>query len=900
MGNNLTIGATVDVGAINQGMGNVQEITRTAANGIAISFQEASAKTKAAVRRLSDDVKQAAQSVSTESLRVAEATKTQVAAMADLRRAMTIARDANVDAAQSSSLLAAVQQKVAAASAEVAAAKKAEAEAVAAAAEEEALSQNVIVRAFQRAALQVTELTEQIRERAVEAAEESGIAEGGLRGGFAAIGALSGIGLVGGFATHMLDEVAKVNVELEHLHMQTGLSVESLAGLQQMVKEMGGEFEPISTGLIRLNRAFVEAQQGTLSYQQAFADIGLRWQQLKDQSPEERLNAVSAAFKRTSDVGQSAAAAITLFGKGGVALIPVLKEQGEQLEATMKREGELTGITDQTASAARRWTQDTARLSAVFRSALMPVIEHADPVIRSVAVAFETAAASIISVAEAAATAVVALGGGLQSLGTLVLDAIRGDWASLVTDAAAARDRFVNVWKAGLNEVRANFKVVADDAGKIHWNASEGGPEEAPGTDGSFTIPKGKVTAVQRDEEELNAIRVEAGQRGLEIGVDYEIRFWQAKLAAAQKGSQDYREILAKLAPLEAEAAKKKAIKIPTEGGDNIEEAVEAFKAANEQQVRDAEDAARRIVAAYRSGRDEEIRIAQEKYKDLEQDSAFEVRMDQLTAQQRIAMLKDAANQGYQVEMQAVRAKELVDLQDADHYQADLNREVELTREHNRQIVQLNQQAAQQSQQAWEKLWNGMTQQMNRVLLAMLEGHKNLARQLAQVWNGIVETFARNVLKMAEQYLLGLLLQKQGQKSQIEADAKTAAANTYTAVSAIPVVGPFLAPAAAAAAFGAVLAFESFNEGGVVTAGNGMHVPILAKAGERVLTPSQTQNFESLVNNSSSNSRSNTFNLHYNGQVNAFDRNGMRSTLKSHAQDILEIVREGYRNGALA
>jgi hypothetical protein len=890
MGNNLTIGATVDVGAINQGMANVQEITKTAANGIAISFQEASAKTKAAVRGLSDDVKQAAQSVSAESLRVAEATKAQVAAMADLRRAMTIARDANVDAAQSSSLLAAVQQKVAAAAAEMAAAKKAEAAAVAEAAEEEALSQNVIVRAFQKAALEVTELTEVIRERAIEAAEEGGLAEGGLRGGFAALGALSGIGIAGGFAAHFLDETAKVVVELEHLHTQTGLSVQSLAGLQQMVKEMGGEFEPISTGLIRLNRAFVEATDGTRSYQQAFADVGLRWEQLKDQSPEERLNAVAGAFARTSDVGKSAAAAITLFGKGGVALIPVLKEQGDQLEANMKRAGELTGITDQTAAAARRWTQDTARLGAEFRSVLMPVIEHADPVIRSVAVAFEVAAASIISVAEAAATAVVALGSGLKSVGTLVLDAVRGDWAGLVTDAKAAKDQFVDVWKAGLNEVRANFKIVADDAGKIHWNAGGGGPEEAPGGNGSFTIPKTKVTAVQREEAELNAIKVEAGQRGLAIGVDYEIRFWQAKLAAAQKGSADYREILGKLAPLEAEAAKKKAIKIPTEGEDNITEAVEAFKAANDQEVRDAEDAARRIVAAYRSGRDEEIRIAQEKYKDREQDSAFEVRMGQLTAQQRIALLKDAANQEYQVEMQAVRAKELADLQDTDRYQADLNREVELTREHDRQIVQLNQQASQQSQQGWEKLWNGMTQQMNRVLLLMLEGHKNLARQLAQVWNGVVQTFAQNVLKMAEQYLIGLALQKSGQKSQIMADAKTAAANTYTAVSAIPVVGPFLAPPAAAGAFAAVMAFESFNEGGVVTAGNGMHVPILAKAGERVLTPTQTQNFDSLVNTSALTTRaSSTVNM--GGVEQHF--HGAQATPRQMQRGINDAVRRG-------
>jgi len=42
------------------------------------------------------------------------------------------------------------------------------------------------------------------------------------------------------------------------------------------------------------------------------------------------------------------------------------------------------------------------------------------------------------------------------------------------------------------------------------------------------------------------------------------------------------------------------------------------------------------------------------------------------------------------------------------------------------------------------------------------------------------------------------------------------------------------------------------------------------------------------------------FHLHYNGQVNAFDRSGMRSTLKSHAGDILDIVREGWRSGKLA
>ena len=42
--------------------------------------------------------------------------------------------------------------------------------------------------------------------------------------------------------------------------------------------------------------------------------------------------------------------------------------------------------------------------------------------------------------------------------------------------------------------------------------------------------------------------------------------------------------------------------------------------------------------------------------------------------------------------------------------------------------------------------------------------------------NGITQNFIQNVLKMTEQFLIGLAMQKAGQKSQIFADAKTAAA----------------------------------------------------------------------------------------------------------------------------
>jgi hypothetical protein len=109
----LFIGAEVDKGAIDAGLTDVQAITRKAAEGIAISFQECSTKTRAAMRNLSEDVKAAADSVSQESIRVAEATRVQVQAMADVRRATVALKDPQVDAALSAKLLAAAQEKAA-------------------------------------------------------------------------------------------------------------------------------------------------------------------------------------------------------------------------------------------------------------------------------------------------------------------------------------------------------------------------------------------------------------------------------------------------------------------------------------------------------------------------------------------------------------------------------------------------------------------------------------------------------------------------------------------------------------------------------------------------------------------------------------------------------------------
>jgi hypothetical protein len=312
------------------------------------------------------------------------------------------------------------------------------------------------------------------------------------------------------------------------------------------------------------------------------------------------------------------------------------------------------------------------------------------------------------------------------------------------------------------------------------------------------------------------------------------------------------------------------------------------------------EESYKQDIEAARSALDEKMRVAQEDGRFAIQDAQQSVQAKEITKSQEIRLEIAAANQEFQVQQQLIQRKERLDMSSTQAYQRDLNRELEITRQHARQIEVLNRQSAQQSGAAWHDAFAKMQEDMNTVLLTMLQGHQRLAQQLATVWNGIVQNFAKNVLQMTEQFLIGVLMQKAGQKSVIMGDAKTAAANTYASVSAIPVVGPFLAPPAAAVAFAAVLAFDSFDKGGMVTQGGGMHIPVLAKAGERVLSTSQTDNFHSLVNNSSRGGNTVNNHLHYEPTIHAQDRNGFRNQLRGHSDDIADLMRGVLRPEAFS
>ena len=917
----LRIGATVDKTGVEAGLSGFQDGVQTTVQSIAVQVEETCARTKAAWNKLGDDVKAAAQSVSAESLKVAEATKAQTAALADLRRASVLSRDAKLDEATSTGILAAAQVKVAASSAAVAAAKKEEATSVATAAEEEALSSNVIIAAFQRAAFGVRESCTLIQEKLVETAETGKLSAEGITAGFAGLGSLLGAGIFVGFAAHFLDETSKMEIELAHLAEKTGITIQYLAGLQQVVRESGGDWDAVATGLMKMNKSLADSTEPSKALINALGGINVKIEDLKGLQPEAKLQLLAIAFAASENAGNKAAAATAVFSKGGQALIPVLNEQGAALEENVREHAKLIAITNKSLDAAFLWQQTTARLSAEFRSVMVPAIALVEETIAGLLSVVKGLDAVIWAVIDA----IGALAKALMTVGGVIYDAMTGNFGRMRTDAKELTHDLAMIWEDYGRTAGQRFK---ETAALWNWKPPEvarpkpPGDTGADGDDGLNGVAA--AAALKKDVADLNALKI-----AHYMTIEEERDFWAKKLAAAHEGSDEFIALQAKLAPLMNRSTRAPSTKADISADEEeltrimsahrltideevafwrrklavnsggINEYVAILKKVNQAQgkgpelesadlshsgvdgkayIKAAEERVKGELQAYRSQAEEKMRMASEDYAEVEKNTAFEVSMGRMSGEQRIAALRLASNQENQIRQQQSKFIEMLDMNDQKAYERLLKQEEQSTRLHLGQIAQLNQRTALETARNWQHAFDKMSDTFSHNTASWILGQQSLAQSWSNTLVGMTRTVVENLLKQAIAYITHAAMVEAVQERQKMKDAAEAARKAYIAVSAIPVVGPFLAPIAAAGAFAAV---EAFEQGGIV-GGRGA-VPILAHAGERVLTPSQTRNVERIANQDNSSNSSQANHFHYSPQISGIDGASVESMARKHS-----------------
>jgi len=132
--------------------------------------------------------------------------------------------------------------------------------------------------------------------------------------------------------------------QLDYRSQQVGESVPNLQkfgfAMSQLANIDAGTADQM---LLRMTRTLGAAKNGSAEAADTFARLGLDIMQLSSMSPVEQFNAIAAAIAAIPDPALRAAEATRIFGKEGVALLPVFNEGADAVTRLMA-EAERLGI----------------------------------------------------------------------------------------------------------------------------------------------------------------------------------------------------------------------------------------------------------------------------------------------------------------------------------------------------------------------------------------------------------------------------------------------------------------------------------------------------------------------------------------------------------------------------
>jgi hypothetical protein len=150
----------------------------------------------------------------------------------------------------------------------------------------------------------------------LEAAKPAAAATSSLGDAFGTLQRLAPVLTVGGLATAVIG-LGKAALDTADqvvtLSNRTGISTEQIQRMQYVAEQSGTSLEALTAGAFKLG---LNLSEGTQKARDAVADLGLSFEDLKTQTPEQQFNTVIAALEGIEDVNKRNAIGVALFGKG--------------------------------------------------------------------------------------------------------------------------------------------------------------------------------------------------------------------------------------------------------------------------------------------------------------------------------------------------------------------------------------------------------------------------------------------------------------------------------------------------------------------------------------------------------------------------------------------------------
>ena len=163
------------------------------------------------------------------------------------------------------------------------------------------------------------------------------------------------------------------------LAQRIGMSVGSLQALQMAAKLSG--IEDATGALQKLTVAIGAAAESGKT--EAFTKLGLNFQALQSMSPEDQFKAIQQAISSLKTPAEQAAAAVSIFGKAGVEMLPLMGQNLEEIEQRMRRLGAIVG--DDQVEAIGGMNDALDMVSDTFGGIIANVTGNLAPVVESLA-----------------------------------------------------------------------------------------------------------------------------------------------------------------------------------------------------------------------------------------------------------------------------------------------------------------------------------------------------------------------------------------------------------------------------------------------------------------------------------------------------------------------------------
>ena len=421
-----------------------------------------------------------------------------------------------------------------------------------------------------------------------------------------------------------------------------GYGVESLQALQMAAKLSG--VDDVTTAVQKLNVAIGNAAASGNT--EAFTRLGLDFEQLQAMAPEEQFKAIQQAISQLGSPAEKAAAAVAIFGRSGVELLPLMEQNLAGIEARMRMLGAIVGQ-DQVA-AIGQMNDSLDMVSVTIAGIVGQVAGNLAPVVTEIANTF-------LSFVEGYKSVTGEGGTGIANAITEGLFQFVEAFARVIDTAIARMDQIASMLNTGRNLVAGAARLVP-------------GVRDVVGLAGAFSADSSAASASDN------------GGAASAVVQDIRNRFRQsqtpeaqAERDAAKKQKDEERKAAASAQAAvdkdakAAEEAEKEAQKVRDETRTAEEKHAEEMKRIDDLRARNAIDEETYLRAKAQA--DERLQQAQEraqaKAQQAEEKAAREAEQAQQKEKQRIekANAIDEKMAGKQEEIDKINAEKAAALE---------------------------------------------------------------------------------------------------------------------------------------------------------------------------------------------------------------------------------------------